>query len=196
MTSKEMILNTIRAKTPQKAIDLPDTNIKHMSYEDKDEKFTQMLKSVGGNALWLKDEGVEDINAFVAKHYSDIKVITSCVDGVTCSTKDANKVSDPHGLNDVELAIIKGEFAVAENGSVYVKNAQNRHRALYFLAQQLLIVVPKDSIVDTMHEAYEDIKFDESGYGLFISGPSKTADIEQALVIGAHGPTAACVLFV
>lgn len=195
MSAKEKILANIRNNIPTVAKDLPDTQIPHMHFENKNEKFTTMLASVGGNALWLEDESID---AFVAKHYSDAKVITSSLEELTCKNKDANEQDTPHFLEDVDLAIIKGEFGVAENGAVWVKNPKNKHRALYFLAKQLLIIVPKDAIVDTMHEAYEKIEtyFQESGYGVFISGPSKTADIEQSLVIGAHGPTAACVLFV
>ena len=47
-----------------------------------------------------------------------------------------------------------------------------------------------------MHEAYENIDFTNAGYGAFVSGPSKTADIEQALVIGAHGPKSGYVIFI
>jgi len=193
MSSRETILNNIKKNVPSSTIDLPETNIVHVKYENKNEKFTSTLASVGGNAVWLEDESIDE---FVKKHYADQEIIASVYEGSTCSTKDANKPNTPHPLENVDLAIIKAEFAVAENGSVWVKNPDNRHRALYFLATQLLIIVNKENIVDTMHEAYERIEFDKSGYGTFISGPSKTADIEQALVIGAHGPTSACVLFV
>ena len=192
MTSRETILNNIKKNVPSSTIELPETNIPHTTYENKNEKFTTSLASVGGNAVWLKDESVDE---FVAKNYSDLEVIVSTCKEFTCSTKDANKPNTPHPLENVDLAVIKAEFAVAENGAVWVKNPDNRHRALYFLAKQLLIIIDKNNIVDTMHEAYERIEFDKSGYGTFVSGPSKTADIEQSLVIGAHGPTAACVLF-
>ncbi len=193
MSSREAILNNIKKNVPSSTIDLPQTDILHVKYEDKNEKFTTSLASVGGNAVWLKDESVDE---FVAKNYKEVSVIVSTCKEFTLSTKDANKSNTPHPLNNVDLAVIKAEFAVAENGAVWVKNPDNRHRALYFLATQLLIIVAKDNIVDTMHEAYEKIDFNQKGYGIFISGPSKTADIEQSLVIGAHGPTNACVLFV
>ncbi len=96
----------------------------------------------------------------------------------------------------MDLAIVKGEFAVAENGAVWIKNKDNRHRSLYFIAQNIVIVVNKDSIVNNMHEAYELISFEEGNYGVFVSGPSKTADIEQSLVIGAHGPKSGYVIFI
>ncbi|WP_297441972.1 lactate utilization protein [Sulfurimonas sp.] len=193
MSSREYILNNIKKNLPSKSAELPETNIPHTYYKDKNEKFSTSLSSVGGNALWLKDQTV---NEFVKENYKNLDVITSTCRAFTANTIDANQPNRPHPLEYVDLAVVDAEFAVAENGAVWVKNSDNRHRALYFLAKQLLIVVKKENIVDTMHEAYERIKFDESGYGTFISGPSKTADIEQSLVIGAHGPTAACVLFV
>lgn len=193
MSSRESILNNIKQNTPSSTIELPETNIAHTIYENKEEKFTTSLASVGGNAVWLNNSNVDQ---FVEENYQNLEVIVSTCKDITCTTIDANIPNTPHPLKNVDLAIIKAEFAVAENGAVWVKNPDNRHRALYFLAAQLLIIVEKENIVDTMHEAYERIEFDKSGYGTFVSGPSKTADIEQSLVIGAHGPTAACVLFI
>ncbi len=193
MSSREEILNNIKKNIPSSTIDLPETDIPHIKYENKNKKFSTSLASVGGNAVWLEDNSIDE---FVANNYKDVNVIVSTYKEFTLSTKDANKSNTPHPLANVDLAVIKAEFAVAENGAVWVKNPDNRHRALYFLATQLLIIVDKENIVDTMHEAYEKVDFNKKGYGTFISGPSKTADIEQALVIGAHGPTNACVLFV
>lgn len=79
------------------------------------------------------------------------------------------------------------------NGAVWI--AQDiRHKALYFGATALLIVIPRTEIVHTMHEAVERPETEGFGYGCFMSGPSKTADIEQALVFGAHGPMSVTVL--
>ena len=193
MSSREAILNNIRKNVPSSTVELPDTNITHMQYTNKNEKFSASLKSVGGNAVWLENSTVDE---FVKEHYADLKTIVSTYKDVTYTTETISNIEDPHALENVDLAVIEAHFAVAENGAVWVKNSDNRHRAIYFLAAQLLIVVKKENIVHTMHEAYEQIDFEESGYGLFISGPSKTADIEQSLVIGAHGPTDACVLFI
>ncbi len=92
--------------------------------------------------------------------------------------------------------MVKGNFAVAENGAIWMKNENNRHRALYFIAQNIIIVIEENELLNNMHEAYERIDFEDAGYGVFISGPSKTADIEQSLVIGAHGPKSGYVIFV
>jgi len=63
-------------------------------------------------------------------------------------------------------------------------------RAALFLAQHPVVLLTHGEIVDNMHQAYERIgaTLAESPFGCFISGPSKTADIEQSLVVGAHGP--------
>ncbi len=194
MSSREAILRAIKEKKPIRDTALPEVNISHMHYEKIDEKFSASLASVGGNAVFMKD--FSELEAYIKEHYQDARVIVSNVEGLNIATKAANEAEDPHSLKDVDLAIIQGEFAVAENGAVWVKEKNNRHRALYFITQKLVMVVPHGEIVDTMHEAYERVNFKEGTFGVFISGPSKTADIEQSLVIGAHGATEACVVFI
>jgi L-lactate dehydrogenase complex protein LldG len=194
MSSREAILKAVRDNAPATMKPKPSLEMAHASYENINEKFSTSLASVGGNAVFA--ENSEEVKAYIKEHYPDAKVIVSNIEALDVSTRDANATDDPHTLQDVDLAIIKGEFAVAENGAVWVKEANTRHRALYFITQKLMIVVPKGELVATMHEAYERISFGSESFGLFISGPSKTADIEQALVIGAHGATEACVVFV
>ena len=69
-------------------------------------------------------------------------------------------------------------------------------RALPFIAQNLALVIHKKDVVATMHAAYERIGDADYGFGTFIAGPSKTADIEQSLVLGAHGPRSMTVFLV
>jgi L-lactate dehydrogenase complex protein LldG len=190
MTPKEKILQTIRATALEETA-LPLLDGLGMHFDDPMENFNMMLESVGGELV----EGGE-WGSLVKRLYPDAKVIVSNVSGCDISTLELDEIEDPHDLSTIDLAIVQAEFAVAENGAVWVKNPANRHRALYFIAEQIIFAVPRGEIVHTMHEAYERIGFEEAGFGCFISGPSKTADIEQALVIGAHGATSARVLFV
>ena len=79
-------------------------------------------------------------------------------------------------------------MAVAENGAVWLSEDQLQVRVLPFICQHLAVLVNQKDIVHNMHEAYDKIGSSVYGYGAFIAGPSKTADIEQSLVLGAHGP--------
>ena len=109
---------------------------------------------------------------------------------------DWEQITDPHDFESLECCVVPGEFAVAENGAVWLTHEAIPLRAALFVTQHLMLVVPADHIVQNMHEAYERISFDEAQFGIFISGPSKTADIEQSLVIGAHGARSLTVLLV
>ena len=95
---------------------------------------------------------------------------------------------DAHSLEDVDLAIIPAHFGVAENGAMWVTESLVKYRVLPFITQQLAIVVNRKDIVYNMHQAYDRIAGTNYDFGVFIAGPSKTADIEQSLVLGAHGP--------
>ncbi|TDD93657.1 LutC/YkgG family protein, partial [Flavobacterium cellulosilyticum] len=94
---------------------------------------------------------------------------------------------DPHSLEDVELTLVKAHFGVAENSALWVTDDILGQRVAPFITQYLAIVVNKNDIITTMHQAYDRIGNQEYGFGTFIAGPSKTADIEQSLVLGAHG---------
>lgn len=95
--------------------------------------------------------------------------------------------TDPHELADLDLAILRGQFGVAENGAIWMDDADLGLRAVPFIAEHLAILLDRNQLVGNMHQAYQKVGMAESGFGLFIAGPSKTADIEQSLVIGAHG---------
>ena len=94
---------------------------------------------------------------------------------------------DPHELENLDFVVYPGKFAVAENGAVWLTDENLRHRVVYFITQFLVLLVRKESIVNNMHMVWPLTKPPQPGFGLFLSGPSKTADIEQSLVIGAHG---------
>ncbi len=193
MSSKNLILQAIRTNNLVKDTELPNYNNFGISFDDKYEQFSTMIQSVGGEALFIKEE---ELDKTIKSLYPDEKVISTNVETCSLGNFNSNEKDDAHDLKDIDLAIVKGEFAVAENGAVWLKNASNKHRSLYFIAQNIVIVVKKDSILNTMHEAYKLISFDKPSYGVFVSGPSKTADIEQSLVIGAHGPKSGYVIFV
>ncbi|EHO06103.1 LutC/YkgG family protein [Myroides odoratimimus] len=190
MSSRDQILNNIRRNTKQ-VFDKPQMNLSAIEFDDKLTQFVEMSKAVGGDAIILK-EG-EDINEVIRALYPEAKEIASVVNGVHLTTLDPDSVESPNDLNNVDLAIVEGAFGVCENGCIWLPQ-QLKHKALYFITQYLAIILDRSKLVNNMHEGYRLITPSEKGFGVYISGPSKTADIEQALVVGAHGPKGLTVI--
>lgn len=187
MTGKDAILAAVRKhRLPPQP--LAELNQDWIAYADRPRQFAEMLESVGGRCLLVENRSAIDAALETLPAYREAKKIVSLVAGVGRANVDLNEIADPHELEDLDFAILPGGFAVAENGAVWTTDAGVKHRATAFIAQHLALVVPAGEIVDNMHQAYERLSFGEPGFGVFISGPSKTADIEQSLVIGAHGP--------
>ncbi len=184
MSSREKILSAIKTNQP----DYQELNVQfkfESVYENLYEKFAEMLSFVGGKAMEVNS--YEEIKADVRLHYHDVTNIATTIDELSELADFSLNIADPHDLETLNLAIIEGDFAVAENAAIWVSEKQLPHRALPMITQYLAIVIHKSAIITNMHRAYERVKVNETGFGTFISGPSKTADIEQSLVIGAHG---------
>ena len=192
MTSREHILSQIRDSRRQ-SVDMPDlTTINPVEYQDRIEKFMRTVEQVGGHAVLL-DAGA-DVNAELRNIYPSAKVIASSLSYIDAD-KDPDMVAEASDLADVDLGVVEGRIAVAENGCVWVPQIM-KERAVMFISQSLAIIVDRNDIVSNMHEAYSQIQIPDLGYGCFISGPSKTADIAQALVMGAQAAREVMVVII
>jgi L-lactate dehydrogenase complex protein LldG len=195
VTAREEILAALRRNAPRET-PLPDLSRLGVRFADPVHQFAESLKSVGGTCLVAVDRPAAQRALSELTVHRDAKRIASLVPWIVEGNVDLAALGDPHGLEGVELAVLPGELAVAENGAVWVDGASLPHRAVFVIAEHLVLVVEAAAVVSDMHEAYARLAAREIGYGLFISGPSKTADIEQALVIGAHGPRSCTVILV
>ncbi|MBE6262139.1 MAG: hypothetical protein E7107_15250 [Prevotella sp.] len=201
MASKEDILKKYRANV-RKQFDMPDlSDIRGITYPDPLLQFMNMTKSVGGNAIEV-DKG-RDINELIRELYPDAKEIASNLPEITIATRNPDEVGHARDLNGTDVGVVRGCFGVAENACVWIPQ-QMKEKAVCFISENLVILLDKSQIVNNMHEAYRRLSerdpksgldlFDQYGYGTFISGPSKTADIAQVLVMGAQAARSATVL--
>ena len=193
MSSKESILSNYRKNIRQK-FDMPSLDdIQAITYPDPLVQFIKMTESVGGHVIEVK--AGQNINDIVRELYPDAKEIASNLPEVKIATRNPDEVGRARDLNGTDVGIIRGKFGVAENGCVWIPQ-QMKEKAVCFISENLIILLPKSQIVNNMHEAYKRIEFDKTydGYGTFISGPSKTADIAQVLVMGAQAARSATIL--
>ena len=193
MSSKEDILSKYRKNIQQK-YDMPSLDdIKAITYPDPLVQFITMTESVGGHVIEVK-EG-QNVNDIIKGLFPDAKEIASNLPEITIATRDPDNVGRARDLNGTDVGIIRGKFGVAENACVWVPQTM-KEKAVCFISENLIILLPKSQIVNNMHEAYKRIEFDETydGYGTFISGPSKTDDIAQVLVMGAQAARSATIL--
>ncbi|HIX03557.1 MAG TPA: LUD domain-containing protein [Candidatus Odoribacter faecigallinarum] len=190
MSSKEDILARLR-KHAIEPVKRPEMTFEPLAYEHPLEQFEKILQVAGASSVRL--EAGQDVNEVIRSLYPEARSIASNLPGITCATVNPDLLEDPRELDGTDVAVIRGEFGVLENGMVWVKQ-QTRYKAVFFISEALVILLDRRRLVNNMHEAYAQPGFDDFGYGCFIAGPSKTADIEQALVIGAHGARAVTVI--
>lgn len=194
MSSRSQILGNIRLHQPA-AVQLPEVP-RGIVYDDPIAQFSSVLAGVGGQTVEVAGPealaaAVRSLPAFTAANKTVI-----LHDSLPAGTLTLAEVEDPHELCDVDFALFAGEFGVAENAAIWFRDKSLRHRVLPFIVQHLAVALPASEMVHNMHQAYERITIEGPGFGLFMSGPSKTADIEQSLVIGAHGARSLTVFLV
>lgn len=185
MSSRASILDKVKQNQPSAVSELPNLTFLGLDTFDILEKYKTILKTIGGDFVEVSNYNA--IIDFVKQNYSTEKRMITTIPELSeiASTNWFN--DDPHSLEDVELTIVKAHFGVAENSALWVTDDILGQRVSTFIPQYLAIIINKKDIVATMHQAYEWIGNQEYGFGTFIADPSKTADIEQSLVLGAHG---------
>lgn len=184
--SRESILKAVKQNQPAGRV-LPEVPSElSLSFENNTLKFTEVLTGIGGRVIPVyANDQLEIIIPEAFQGNSDILSVSSQV-----SFGEINPLAfdQPHLLSEIHIALMDAQFGVAENGAVWVAEAQYKIRALPFICTHLAVLLRKTDIVPDMHAAYQRIGTADYGFGLFMAGPSKTADIEQSLVLGAHGP--------
>ena len=162
-------------------------------YPDPLKQFCATSEAVGGKVVELADN--QDINELVRSLFPEAGRIASNLAEISIADTNPDLVENACELNGTDLGIIRGEFGVAENGCIWIPQTM-KQRAVCFISENLVILLPRQNIVNNMHEAYKRISFNDYGYGTFISGPSKTADIAQVLVMGAQAARSVTVILI
>lgn len=190
MSSREDILARCRAAESEK-FDMPLLeDINAIKYDDPLKQFISMSEAVGGKVVLLGERSVDEL---VRDLFPQARKIASNLPEVTIATLNPDIVPEAGELDGTDVGIIRGSFGVAENGCIWIPQTM-KEKAVCFISENLVILLPKDRIVNNMHEAYRAIEFGPYPYGTFISGPSKTADIAQVLVMGAQAARSVTVV--
>ena len=190
MATKSDILSKYKRNINER-FPMPEIKVDAITYSDPLAQFVFMSKTVGGKVVELKP--TDDLNHVIKRLYPDAKEIASNLPEITIATRNPDTVENAQALNGTDVGIIRGMFGVAENACIWIPQTM-KEKAVCFISENLVILLPKSEIVNNMHEAYKRIKFNNLGYGTFISGPSKTADIAQVLVMGAQAARSVTVL--
>jgi len=192
--TRRLILDRLKEHAITGDTSYPAYSHPHAGISDLRRSFQSVIESVGGECRFVADLEAARKAVSGSEILTAAKTICSHVKEVAEGNFDAEAKADAHQCADVDLTIVRGELGVAENGAVWVNADPLRHRALLFLSENLILVIEGRDIVPDMESAYARIDFTRLRSGYFISGPSKTADIEQCLVIGAHGAKSLLVL--
>lgn len=193
MSTKEHILSRYRKNiNVGEQYDMPNLDaLQGVTYTDPVAQFISISNTVGAKVAELEKDA--DINGLIKRLYPEAKVFASNMAEITIATLNPDTVGTAQELNGTDVGIVRGELGVAENGCVWIPQTM-KERAVCFISEYLVIVLSRRAIVSNMHQAYARINMTDYGYGTFISGPSKTADIAQALVMGAQAARGVTVI--
>lgn len=182
--SREMILAAVRSNAPRPGVPLPQVGTFDRDGASLLDRFRAGFELLGGTFVDYVPGA--DLNATVAGLFPQAKVICSAAAEVT-GNKALPTVKAPSELDDVDVAVVRAGFAVAETGSIFLSEAELGVTALGYLAQHLVALLDPADILPNLHHAYRHPRFMTANYAVLMTGPSATADIEGVLIRGAQG---------
>ena len=191
MSCRDQILGRIRNNRPRLNRPLPEVPLFDSTEISLFETFRQNLERMGG--LFLSPPTCGDPLAPVQAKIATAKVVCSTVPEIGGNRSIAD-IHRPQDLADVDFAIVRASFAVAETGSVLLSDANLGVNSAAYLAQHLIVLLDPADIVINLHHAYRRQEFRDRHYASFHTGPSATADIEGVLIHGAQGVRSLSVL--
>jgi len=148
------------------------------------ERFKAGVVRMGGRLADPPADG--DLDALVLRLFPAARVICSATPEVV-GNRSIDQVRTPAELNDVDVGVVRALHGVAETGSLWLTDAQFKVNALGFLAQHLVVLLDPARVLDNLHDAYGRRGDFDARYGVLMTGPSATADIEGVLIHGAQG---------
>lgn len=184
INSRDFILSSVRKNQPNSDVKLPEIPVFNTNSEPLIKNLKTQLERMGGQSFELSN--IEEIKAKIIELYPDAKIICSTLPEIT-GNKPIYSDTPPHELADVDVAIIRGKFGVAENGAIWLTHEDLVVNALGFLSQHLIILLDSKQLVRDMHQAYQQIELTQTSYGVFMAGPSATGDVEAVIIRGAQG---------
>ena len=192
MSTRGEILASIRKNLPQVDRPLPVV----LLFDDTPPAsllaaFKDSLQRMGG--VFLDPPASGDPLVPVRAKIAGAKAVCSTVPEIG-GNRDIAGIAAPQDLADVDFAIVRASFAVAETGSVLLSDADLHVNAVAYLAQHLIVLLDPVDIVLNLHHAYRRPEFRDRHYASFHTGPSATADIEGVLIHGAQGVRSLSVL--
>lgn len=196
MSTKENILKRLRENT-RETYDMPVLKqLQPITFDDPVAEFIHKTTTTAGARIIEMQKG-QLLSDVVRQTYPEAQVIASNMPEAGADM-NPDTVDEAQQLMKADVAVVQGAIGVAENACIWVPQ-QTRQKAVCFAAQQLVIVLSRQNIVSNMHQAYDLIAhsadyFQTYKFGTFISGPSKTADIESALVYGAQAARGVTVI--
>jgi L-lactate dehydrogenase complex protein LldG len=183
MSSRSEILARVRKNQPA-PLPLPEVPTFDTSATTPPiERFKAGVLRMGGKFV---DPPADSLDKLIKRLFPDAKVVCSAVPEVAGNRK-LDRVRSPVKLHDVDVGVVRAVFGVAETGSLWLTEAQFKVNSLGFLAQHLVVLLDPAKIVANMHHAYRERAQFDARYGVFMTGPSATADIEGVLIHGAQG---------
>jgi L-lactate dehydrogenase complex protein LldG len=191
VSARAEILAALRAQALEPA-PLPALAGEWITYPELSEQFERALGRAAGSLVRTTRAGLGTALAGLPA----VQQARRCCSLVPELPGNQDPPAEPHAFRDLDVLIAPAEFGIAESGAVWLGERIAPVRAGLFLAQHLVLVLARGDLVAHLHQAYERLGAEagRTGYGCFLCGPSKTADIEQALVVGAHGPRSLAVV--